>query len=245
MVKCLRMSCTAAPTTVTGATTVGSQLGIAPSVTVRSLKNIQARSFVSMIDDIGKKDWRARGDLQPAPRNLSDVVKLPLLKREDSMTVKKIWLDHHLGNTDESTASTSLPVVATTLDAGEYNLLRSRAAICPFFVLPVQRDQGHFVILVQWQDNVCLFTFLEEYKKNPHGAEPWAAMTMYSELVPTHDLALSRTDYNPLHLTKIEAQRLMELVRIYYVESNQYQVVEDFNHHPDCFDWEKHIRECR
>jgi len=39
------------------------------------------------LDDIGSKDWRARGDLQPAPRKLSEVVKLPLLKLEDAATV--------------------------------------------------------------------------------------------------------------------------------------------------------------
>ncbi len=34
-------------------------------------------------------DWRARGDLQPAPRHLSEIVKLPLMKREDSVTVSE------------------------------------------------------------------------------------------------------------------------------------------------------------
>ena len=159
--------------------------------------------------------------------------------------VKRIWLEHHLGNAEEGVESTSMPVVATTMEEGEYNLLRSRAVTCPFFILPVRRDAGHFVMLVQWQDNVCLFTFLEEYKKNPHAAEPWAAITMYDELAKTHHVALARNDYNPLHLTKVEAQRLMELVRIYYVEGNQYRMVEDFNHRPDSFDYERHIRECR
>ena len=79
-------------------------------------------------------------------------------------------------------------------------------------------------MLAQWQDNVCLFTFLEEYKKNPHSAEPWAAMTMYNELVNTHAVALSRFDYNPLHLSKVEAKHLMELLRIFYVQGNQYEV---------------------
>lgn len=110
------------------------------------------------------------------------------------------------------------------MEAGEYNLLRARAATCPFFIFPVRRKGGHFVMLAQWQDNVCLFTFLEEYKKNPHSAEPWAAMTMYNELVNTHGVALSRFDYNPLHISKVEAKHLMELLRIFYVQGNQYEV---------------------
>lgn len=138
-----------------------------------------------------------------------------------------------------------MPVVATTMDEGEYNLLRSRAAICPFFVIPVRRDEGHFVMLVQWQNNVCLFTFLDEYKKNPHAAEPWAALTMYNELIPTHNMALARSDYNPFHLKKPEAQRLMDIVRVYYTQGNQYEMVEAFNHRPDTFDFERHLRECK
>ena len=49
----------------------------------------QSRAF-SVLDDIGTKDWRARGDLQPAPRSLAEVVKLPLLRREDSSTVSVV-----------------------------------------------------------------------------------------------------------------------------------------------------------
>lgn len=69
-------------------------------------------------------------------------------------------------------------------------------------------------------------------------------MTMYNELVPTHRMALSRFDYNPLKMSKVEAKRLMELIRVYYVQGNQYQMVEDFNHRPDHFDFERHLREC-
>ena len=58
------------------------------------------RSF-SMISDMGSKDWRSRGDLQPAPRQLSEVVKLPLLKREDSSTVRHLSRELTLGGTCE------------------------------------------------------------------------------------------------------------------------------------------------
>ena len=95
-------------------------------------------------------------------------------------------MEHHAGNKADGVASTSQPVVATTLEGGEFNLLRARSALSPFFILPVHRAGGHFVMLAQWRDGVCLFTFLEEYKKNPHAAQPWAATTMYSELLDTH-----------------------------------------------------------
>jgi hypothetical protein len=52
---------------------------------VRCLSS-EAKGF--KLDDIGNKNWRARNDLTPAPRLLSEVVKLPLLKREDSATVR-------------------------------------------------------------------------------------------------------------------------------------------------------------
>lgn len=43
----------------------------------------------------------------------------------------------------------------------------------PMFVLPVQREGGHFVLLSQVQDRHCLFTYLEDFKRNPATAQPY------------------------------------------------------------------------
>lgn len=51
------------------------------------LQSQKQQNFSQSVHDLGSKDWRGRNDLQPAPRSLSEVVKLPLLKLENSTTV--------------------------------------------------------------------------------------------------------------------------------------------------------------
>merc|ERR1712146_60816 len=96
----------------------------------------------------------------------------------------------------------------------------------------------------QFQDNHCIFTSLEDYKQNPHSAAPLVAVNMY-DLKLTHDLILVRAELSPQHVTKKEAKMLMELMRIYYVNDNQYRRIEEFNHRPGQFDYNAHVREAR
>ncbi|CAN0358130.1 unnamed protein product [Hapterophycus canaliculatus] len=65
------------------------------------------------------------------------------------------------------------------------------------FILPVWRDGGHFMILSQYQDTCFLLTYLEDYKLNPGGAQPYATISMYSDLVESKDLGLIRADITP------------------------------------------------
>lgn len=51
------------------------------------------------------------------------------------------------------------------LPGADYDLLKSRAASAPLFVLPLGKGQGHSVsMLLQWQLPHALFTVLEDYR---------------------------------------------------------------------------------
>lgn len=63
-----------------------------------------------------------------------------------------------------------------------------------YFVYPVFRDGGYFMLLSEFQDMCFLFTFLEDYRKNPKTANPWMSLTLYDEFVQDKGLGLLRGD---------------------------------------------------
>ena len=143
----------------------------------------------------------------PAPRALAEITNLPLLELEDAKSVKAIWEGHHK---EQNTC------VAGTLSGAQYDLLESRAASSPFFVFPVPRDEGHFILLSQAQGKHFLFTFLEDYKRSPATAQPWASVQLFDELLDTKAVGLVRAEVMPERLASAEADRLLMLVRRYY-----------------------------
>lgn len=170
----------------------------------------------------------------PAPRTLKDITKLPLLVRESPDSIKKIWTDFHAQRED----TTSI-----VLTKGEFELLAGRSKISPMYIFPVRRDNGFFVLLSQWQDNHCIFTFLEDYKRNPSTAQPYLAITLYQELLPIKGIVLVRGDIAIQHLQKLEGERLLHLLKDAYLGDRSYRMVDTFNNRPNEFDMEAAFRE--
>ncbi|KAI0563074.1 ATP11 protein [Gracilaria domingensis] len=126
---------------------------------------------------------RRDGFSYPGPRKLSEIVKIQLLDKQGSMRVREIWNEYHA---DHKSA------VGDVLSAEEYELFKHRTSRCKHFVLPVSRGTGFFTLLVQFQGNHCLLTFLEDYKKNPTGAQPYMTITVFDDMVETKQVALLR-----------------------------------------------------
>ena len=51
------------------------------------------------------------------------------------------------------------------------------------------------------QDRHCIFTFLQDYMRNPTYAEPYFAVTMFDDLLERKGVVLVRGDFSG-HLTK-------------------------------------------
>jgi hypothetical protein len=66
----------------------------------------------------------------PGPRELKDIVKLPLLNAHGARRVREIWTEFH---DDHKSA------IADVLTSDEFGTLMQRSQRCPFFVLPVPR----------------------------------------------------------------------------------------------------------
>ena len=63
-----------------------------------------------------------------------------------------------------------------------------------YFIYPIFREGGYFMLLSEFQDSCFLFTFLEDYRKNPKAANPWMSLTLYDEFLVDKDLGLLRGD---------------------------------------------------
>lgn len=106
------------------------------------------------------------------------------------------------------------------------------------FIFPVPRDEGYFSVISQIQGNHILFTYLEDFKSNPHGAQPYLVITFYKELSKLQDLVLVRGDVMPGSLDNEESFRLLNLIKKYYLEESE--VISNFS--KGIFDFEAHVK---
>jgi hypothetical protein len=173
----------------------------------------------------------------PAPRRRDEVVKIDLLKNESVERVKEIWLGYH------AQKEFNISDMWTAEEFKEFQECRRSAG--SLFIFPVPRDNGHFVVLSQVQEKHILFTYLEDFKRDPHNAQPYLAVTFYDELVDQHRKeeagpVLVRGDITPLALDRKESNSLLSLVKKFYLERRG--DVASFN--KGTYDFEKHIADC-
>ena len=169
----------------------------------------------------------------PAPRALEQVVKLALLERETPARIREIWCDFHAPRLDS---------VATAWGAEELAALSERRRRCPRFVYPVLKGDGKFFNLVaEWQDKFCIFTYLEDYRRDPARAEPYLSLALYDDLLARKGLVLVRGDFSG-HLTKRDAAHVLNLVKHFYFTEPKW--VETFNKDPGAFDFSAMVAAC-
>lgn len=170
------------------------------------------------------------------PRSLEDVAKLDLLSAEEPSRVRAIWEAFHEDRPG---------VAGCTLDAAEHGDILQRGSESPMFVYPIRRGDGHFMLLSQFSAASAMFamTFLEDYRKNPEMAQPWASVHLFDELLAPKGVGLLRAEVQPERLTNDEAAHLLLLVRRFY-GTQHYDKVWSFNHAQRHFDLDKHLLNC-
>ena len=151
---------------------------------------------------------------------------------------------HGDGRYDSSAWVVPGTITVTVLLAGATALVE-RGAESPSFVFPLRRDGGHFMLFSQFAPAHRMFvmTFLEDYRKNPELAQPWASVHLFDELVVSKGVGLLRAEVTAERLTDAEAAHLLLLVQRYYATSN-YDKVWMFNHAEKHFDVEGYLAAC-
>jgi hypothetical protein len=169
----------------------------------------------------------------PAPRRLDQIVKYALFERESPARCTELWNAFH---------DTRLDCVASVWTPAEYAGIAERKRRCPRFVYPVLKGDGKFfTLLAEWQDKFCIFTFLDDYRRNPSAAEPYLSVALFDDLLDRKQLVLVRGDFSG-HLTKADATHLLNLMRYFYFQEPRW--VETFNKDPATFDFNALLREC-
>ena len=144
--------------------------------------------------------------LPGVPRRLGEVAKVELFEAEEPSRIGAIWESFHEDRPE--LAGCSVP-------ADEHVKITERARESPLFIFPVRREQGHFLLLSQFnaQSDMFVMTFLEDYKRNPAAAQPWLSVTLFGELLTSKAVGLLRADIAPERLSKPEGEHMMALER--------------------------------
>ena len=169
-------------------------------------------------------------------RKLTDIVKLPLLKKEPTAKIGEIWRAFHEDRAD---------AIGRDVPAKTASMLADRAGAAPHFLFPVHRDAGHFMLLSQFQDRRhFLFTSLEDYKANPAFARPYLTLTLHDDLAQLKDIVLLRGDVEA-QLTKAEADHVVTQTIESYCIASRFSAKAGpltFNQKPDAFDLDEMMK---
>ncbi len=132
-----------------------------------------------------------------------------------------------------------------TLKGQEGLKILTRAKESPFFIQPVFRDDGYFVLVSQFQpDQHFLVTYLEDYKTDPARAPPLLTCSVFVDYAhdPDFDLTMIRSDVIARTIDDREAMLLMTNMMDSYRNDDEYaQYLHTFNHAPDRFNFDEFI----
>ena len=127
-------------------------------------------------------------------------------------------------------------VVGLVWKGSEGRTVLERAHQSPFFVQPVFREDGYFMLLSQFQKPAhFLLAYLEDYKMDPHSATPLLTCSIFDDYAadPQIDLALVRCDVVNRSIQDDEGRKIVDSVLRNYRDG--YADVQTFNERPEHF----------
>ncbi|EED94756.1 hypothetical protein THAPSDRAFT_261387 [Thalassiosira pseudonana CCMP1335] len=169
------------------------------------------------------------------PRKLQDILKTELIEGKTKSEIQDLWLTYHEGKEK---------IHGLSLDGAKAKTVLSRAAQCPFFIHPVFRDEGHFMIVSQFQaPNHFLLAFLEDYQMDPSRAQPLLTVSVFDDLADSKDLALVRCDIINQGIEEDEGYKLCQCLLGDYSDEDDFRLVHLFNKKPDAFNVDEYLKE--
>eukprot|EP00566_Odontella_aurita_P023904 CAMPEP_0113534510 /NCGR_PEP_ID=MMETSP0015_2-20120614/5196_1 /TAXON_ID=2838 /ORGANISM="Odontella" /LENGTH=214 /DNA_ID=CAMNT_0000433673 /DNA_START=238 /DNA_END=879 /DNA_ORIENTATION=+ /assembly_acc=CAM_ASM_000160 len=167
------------------------------------------------------------------PRKLEEIMKTELLEGKSASEVSDIWMTYHEGK-DKTHGLIMLG--KDSLDVLE------RAKQCPYFVQPVFRDEGYFMLVSQFQGpSHFLMAYLEDYKMDPARAQPLLTFSVFDDLAKKLDLGLIRCDILNKGVEDDEGRKIVNSMLDAYKKDEEYFKVKAFNETPDSFDLDDYI----
>lgn len=165
------------------------------------------------------------------PRKLDDVIKTSLLENKTGSELADIWCSYH---------ETKDHVIGIVMKGADGKNVLRRASQCPFFVQPVFRDDGFFMMVSQFQaPGHFLMAYLEDYKMDPSSATPLLTFSVFDDYSESKDVTLVRCDILNKNLDEEESLKVVQSVLENY--KSMFGVVQTFNERPNSFDINDYI----
>jgi len=167
------------------------------------------------------------------PRKLEEIMKTELIEGKNKAEISDIWLSYH---------EDKERVHGTIVSGKQGKLILERAGKMKFFIQPIFRESGFFMLLSQFQTpSHFLMAYLEDYKMDPNRAQPLVTFSIFNDLADSHDLSLVRCDIINQGIEEDEGRKVMQtMLSAYEIEEN-YSRVKDFNQEPEKFDLDDYI----
>lgn len=111
----------------------------------------------------------------------------------------------------------------------------------PFFIQPVFREEGHFMVVSQFQEpSYFLLAFLEDYKMDPAAAQPLITISVFDDLAEKNDVVLLRCDIINKGIEDDEGYKICQNLIEDYLDGDTVQM---FNTKPDAFNIDEFVKE--
>ena len=173
--------------------------------------------FMSTIQHRHQHITRRTNFTYAGPRKLSEIMKLSLLNDMSPSEIADIWQTYH----DDKEQVHGLSV-----DSVKGRSILARAAQCPFFIHPLFRDAGHFMLLSQYQSpNYFLFAYLEDYRSDPINAKPLLTISIFNDMAETKGVTLVRCDIIDRGIHENEGLRICKYLLNDYAQDTEFKIV--------------------
>lgn len=123
------------------------------------------------------------------------------------------------------------------LNGKETESLLVRAKSSPFFIQPIFRDDGHFMLVSQFfEPSHFIMAYLEDYKMDPAAAQPLISFSVFDDYAKDKDLTLVRADILNNGIDDGEGLKVVRSMLDNYKNDDEYLNVRVFNVNPNSFD---------
>ncbi|XP_049849959.1 ATP synthase mitochondrial F1 complex assembly factor 1-like [Schistocerca gregaria] len=156
------------------------------------------------------------------------VMKLDLVRCETAERIREIWQTYHK----------SKFCIASSIDADQFAPVHQIVSKFPSYVVPLVRSsQGAEFFYFRQDGNYWLFYRLAEVQLRREEAAPALKVVYYFDFFDDKKLVLMRGEIDPVALTMIESQFLLNQVQVCYLDPRRLQSVVSFNRNPEKFNW--------
>lgn len=167
------------------------------------------------------------------PKSLEDIMKKEMVEDKSATEVADIWYTYHENKEN---------VHGLVLKGETSKDLLKRAAASPFFIQPVFRDDGYFMLISQFQTPYhFLMAYLEDFKMDPSRAQPLITFSVFDDYASSKNITLVRADILNRGIADDEGLKIVQNMLEGYTNDEEYMLVNAFNKKPETFDFDDFI----